>query len=69
MKELLRTNNEVRLSYLIAMLGQEGIEAEVFDRGFSVTEGSLGAIPRRLMVDEDDYDDAKAILKELGEDW
>jgi hypothetical protein len=67
MRELLRTNDTVRLSWLQAMLASAGIEAVILDTHTSIIEGSAGAIPRRLMVREDDEARAKAMLKEIGE--
>src|SRR6185312_2629405 len=55
MQELLRSNNLVRLSFLTALLADAGIEAVVFDSHTSVAEGSISAIPRRLMVEDEDY--------------
>ena len=46
------------LSWLPALLADAGIEAVVLDSYTSILEGSIGAIPRRLMVVEDDYADA-----------
>lgn len=63
MKEVLRTNDLVLLSYATHVLAEAGIEAVVFDAHISAVEGSIGAFPRRLMVPEDDI--AKA-LRELG---
>ena len=67
MKELLRTNDIVKLSWLKALLSDAGIEALVLDQHTSVLEGSAGAIPRRLMVTDDDHDRAKRVLDEAGE--
>ena len=67
MVELLRTNDTVRLSWLVALLGSEGIEAFVLDTHTSILEGSIGAIPRRLMVGSDDAPRAKRILAAAGE--
>ncbi len=67
MRELLRTNDLVRLSYLQALLTAEGIEPLVLDSGMSVLEGSASAIPRRLMVAAEDFEDAKALLEDAGE--
>jgi hypothetical protein len=67
MRELLRTNDAVRLSWLQAMLASAGIEAVVLDMHTSIIEGSAGAIPRRLMVHEKDEIHARAVLKEIGE--
>jgi Putative prokaryotic signal transducing protein len=62
MKELLRTNDPVRLSWLQAVLADSGIDSLVFDHHTSLVEGSIGAIPRRLMVAEGDYRRARALL-------
>ncbi|BAI73910.1 hypothetical protein AZL_a03790 (plasmid) [Azospirillum sp. B510] len=67
MTELLRTTDPVRLSWLIALLADAGIEAVVLDTHTSILEGSIGAIPRRLMVDADDATRAARILREAGE--
>jgi hypothetical protein len=62
LKELLRTNDVVRLSWLVALLADQGIEAVVLDTHVSIVEGSIGAIPRRLMVREADEALARRIL-------
>jgi len=68
MKELLRTNDVVKLSWLTALLSDAGIEALVLDNNTSILEGSAGAIPRRLMVVDEDYQQAKRILIAAGEE-
>ncbi len=68
MKELLRTNDVVKLSWLTALLSDAGIEALVLDNNTSVLEGSAGAIPRRLMVVDEDYQQAKRVLIAAGEE-
>jgi hypothetical protein len=68
MKELLRTNDPVRLSWLQALLGDSGIDSLVLDHHTSLVEGSIGAIPRRLVVAERDYRRARALLAAAGED-
>jgi hypothetical protein len=68
MKELLRTNNPVRLSWLQALLSDSGIESLVLDHHTSLVEGNIGAIPRRLMVADRDYHRARALLSQAGED-
>ena len=67
MKELLRTNDVVKLSWLQALLADGGIDALVLDQHTSILEGSAGAIPRRLMVAEDDYSRATRLLPDAGE--
>ncbi len=63
MKELLRTNDVVLLSFLQARLQGEGIEPVVMDMNASIVEGSLGVLPRRLMVINEDFERSKAIIK------
>jgi len=67
MKELLRTNDLVKLSWLRALLADAGIEALVLDTHTSVLEGSAGAIPRRVVVDNADYERARRLLVDAGE--
>ena len=62
MKELLRTNNVVRLSWAQALLREAGIGSVVLDHHTSLVEGSIGAIPRRLMVAERDHARARALV-------
>ena len=67
MKELLRSNNLVEISYVTSMLKSEGIEVHILDNNMSIIEGSGMAIPRRLMVNETDFILAKNLLKEASE--
>jgi hypothetical protein len=67
MKELLRTNDVVRLSFLQALLRDSGVDTLVLDQHTSLVEGSIGAIPRRLMVSERDYRLACSVLAAAGE--
>ena len=62
MRELLRTNDLVRLSWATALLQGAGIEAIVLDIHTSVLEGSVSAIQRRLMVIEGDYSRASYLI-------
>ena len=64
MKELLRTNNFVYLSFAQAVLQDAGIHSLVFDSHMSVMEGSLGVLPRRLMVADGDLIRARTLLAE-----
>ncbi|MFT5440431.1 MAG: hypothetical protein ACI9MJ_002303, partial [Alphaproteobacteria bacterium] len=67
MKELLRTNDPVLISWLQALLRDDGIESFVFDAYMSILEGSAGAIPRRLMVIDEDLENARQIVTDAGE--
>ena len=65
MKEIVRTNNAVYLSFAQAVLKDAGIETLLFDAHMSVMDGSIGALPRRLMVVKDhEFERAKRILVE-----
>jgi hypothetical protein len=64
MKELFKTNDPVLLSFATSLLADQKIEAVVLDSYTSVLEGSIGAIPRRLMVEDDDYERARRLLVE-----
>jgi Putative prokaryotic signal transducing protein len=68
MKALLRTNDAVRLSFLQALLRDSGIDSLVLDHHTSSIEGSISAIPRRLMVAERDYRRARSLLAAAGEE-
>jgi len=66
-RELLRTNEPVFISWAEAMLRSEEIETFVLDGHTSVLEGSAGAILRRIMVVDEDYARARRLLQEAGE--
>tara|TARA_R110000868_G_scaffold1844_10_gene14615 strand:+ start:6613 stop:6831 length:219 start_codon:yes stop_codon:yes gene_type:complete len=67
MRELLRSNEMVFLSWAEALLKSEDIEIFVLDGNMSVLEGSASAIPRRMMVADEDYDRARRALQDAGE--
>lgn len=62
MKEIIRTNNPALISYVEALLSGAGISFYVADRNISVVEGSIGAIPRRILVPENEADAARRLL-------
>ncbi len=66
MIELLRTNDVVLITAIEAMLAEAGVAAIVFDAHTSVIEGSIGAIPRRVMVIDEDAATARRVLREAG---
>ena len=67
MQVVVRSNDPVRLSFLVALLADAGIEAILLDQHTSIMDGSIGAIPRRLAVAEADAAQARRVLAEAGE--
>jgi Putative prokaryotic signal transducing protein len=66
MQEVLRTNDAVLLSFAQHVLAEAEVETLVLDAHMSVMEGSIGALPRRLMVAADDLARARAALDAAG---
>jgi hypothetical protein len=62
MRELLRSNDLVHLSWAQAALSAAGIESVVLDAHVSGVEGNIGAFPRRLMVEDDLLERAREVL-------
>lgn len=67
MRLVLRSNDPVRLSFLVSFLADAGITAILLDSHASIAEGSAGAIPRRLVVSDDDFGRATRLLQDCGE--
>ncbi|WP_420393205.1 DUF2007 domain-containing protein [Acuticoccus sp.] len=66
MDELLRTNDVVLISFVEALLSEAGIEHLVVDQNMSVLEGSLGVLPRRVLVSRQRLGKARALLVDAG---
>ena len=66
MLEILRTNDPVELSWAMALLADAAIAAVVLDTHTSVLEGSIGVLPRRVMVGDYDADWARRVLDDAG---
>ena len=66
MRELLRTNDIVLVSFVTALLDDAGIDHHVADRNFSVVEGSIGIFPHRILVADDDHGAARRTLHAAG---
>ena len=62
MKKLAATTNPVLLSFVEALLNEAKIEYIVADRHISNTEGSIALFPRRILVHDDDFAQAKRVL-------
>ena len=68
MRELLRTNDPTVIAFATALLRGEGIDCFPLDHNMSVLEGSIGVLPRRVMVHQDDYEEAVIVLEDNGID-
>lgn len=66
MRELVRTNDVVLVSAIEALLNSADIHHLVVDQNMSVLDGSIGAIPRRILVHEDDNRQARQLLADAG---
>ena len=66
MQELVRTNDAVLVSAIVALLDGAHIPHLVFDQNMSVLEGSIGILPRRVLVPEGYIDDARDLLRDAG---
>lgn len=75
MEEILRTTDPTLIPFASALLKAEDIECFPLDVNMSVLEGSIGVLPRRLMVHRQDAHRARIVLKDNGidayegEDW
>ena len=66
MKELLRTNDITLIPLVKTLLAEEGIMSFEMDVNMSVLEGSIGILPRRLMVHTDQLEAARTLLRLSG---
>lgn len=62
MKELLRTNDPTIIAYATALLEGEDIAVFQMDVHMSILEGSIGVLPRRLMVRDQDLKRAETVM-------
>ena len=66
MHELLRTNDPVLVTAIEALLKGADIPHVVLDQNMSVLEGSLGILPRRVLVATDYADKARRLITDAG---
>ena len=66
MREIVRTNDAVLISAIEALLKGAGIRHMVLDQNMSVLDGSLGMLPRRIVVDDDSVTRARRLLADAG---
>lgn len=66
MREIVRTNDLILITAIEALLKGAGIHHVVLDQNMSVLEGSLGMLPRRVLVEEDAAARARRLLTDAG---
>lgn len=69
MQEVLRTSDAVEITWAEAILRAAGIDCIVFDQHMSILEGSIGALPRRVMVADEDLFIARRVIEEARPDY
>lgn len=62
MRDIVRTNDIVLISAVEALLASAGIGCLVADSHVSALEGSIGVLPRRILVPDDDFAQARRLL-------
>lgn len=64
MVELLRSNDAVLISFVEALLRDAGITHFVADQNMSILDGSIGILPRRVLIDADRADEARRLMRD-----
>lgn len=64
MEELIRTNDLVLISFVESLLKEAGYTYFVADQAVSAVEGSIGLFPRRILIDSDDAEAARDLLRD-----
>ncbi len=66
MHDLIRTNDPVLISFVESLMRDAGIGCMIADSGMSIMEGSVGIIPRRILVDPTMAAQARRIVIDAG---
>jgi|GEM_PF-405924 len=66
LRELIATNNLVTVSFVESLLKDASIDYLILDQNMSILEGSIGIIPRRIMVPDGLIRNARALLEDAG---
>lgn len=66
MIEIMRTNDAVGLSFAESLLKDQKIRYLIADQSMSILEGSIGLLPRRLLVESDRVEEARRLLTDAG---
>jgi hypothetical protein len=65
-QEIVRTNDAVLISAIEALLNGADIAHVVLDQNMSVLDGSLGVLPRRILVGKEQATAARRLLQDAG---
>jgi len=66
LREIVRTNDPVLISAIEALFMGAHIPYLVLDQNMSVLEGSIGMLPRRILVDDGSEREARTLLTDAG---
>lgn len=66
MRQLLKSTDPTVIAFARALLQGEDIDCFEMDVNMSVLEGSIGILPRRLMVRAEDHDAAVVVMRDNG---
>jgi hypothetical protein len=66
LKTLVKSNNIVLIGYVRSLLDGADLPHALLDTNMSVLEGSLGVLPQRVVVAEEDFARARMVLHEAG---
>jgi hypothetical protein len=66
LREIVRTNDPVLINAIEALFNGAHIAHLVFDQNMSVLEGSIGMLPRRILVADDQEAEARQLLTDAG---
>jgi hypothetical protein len=64
--EILRTNDLVLISVIETILKAERVAYFVADQNMAAAEGSLGFLPRRILIDGEEEGRVRRLLVEAG---
>jgi hypothetical protein len=62
MREIIRSNDPVLMSFAQVLLRDAGLNAVLVDQNMSIMEGSIGVLQGRLLVPADDWLRAVRVL-------
>jgi len=66
LREIVRTNDAVLISAIEALFTGAHIPYLVLDQNMSILEGSIGMLPRRILVEDDSERAARQLLTDAG---